>query len=418
MPNSNHKELIVRKSNQLIEARYKLNLSEQRLICLLASEISPDDKDFKQYQISVADFAKMFGLETDKSIYEKVQKAAKELVGKRLDLSRDGEEIYTTWLSYVQYISGSGVIHLEFHSSLKPYLLQLKKHFTQYHFNYIIDFTSQYSIRFYELFKMDAFKAKNGRFNRFFEIDELRLILGLAKSDYLLFADFKKRVIDSSVQEINEKTDLHIEDVKYGKTGRKMTNVTFTVIVLSKEQALKKQDSEESPDKTTNGNHPIIDALIGLGFSTEVAKTYKNKHGVKKIERNIAYTMAKQQEGAVKDMPAYLNKAIEADFGSAWDIKHTQEAEKNRQREIKAQAQQAAEKKAKRDINEHYQKAFIAYQGLSKAQQESLKNEFIATTDTLIFGEIKKAQKKGKELWASPFIAANFKKFLIEQKSF
>lgn len=62
MPNSDNKQLVIRKSNELISARYKLRLSEQRLICLLASEISPDDKDFKQYQITVADFAKMFGL--------------------------------------------------------------------------------------------------------------------------------------------------------------------------------------------------------------------------------------------------------------------------------------------------------------------------------------------------------------------
>lgn len=419
MPNSDNKRLVIRKSNELISARYKLRLSEQRLICLLASEISPDDKDFKQYQITVADFAKMFGLETDKSIYEKVEQAAESLLSQVIRLQDSEIQELTTWLSYVKYAKGSGVIHLEFHSSLKPYLLQLKKHFTQYHLNYVIDFTSQYSIRFYELLKMDAFKAKNGRFEQYFEIENLRLILGLEQTDYQDFKDFRKRTIEPAVQEINEKTDLHIEEVKYGKTGRKITNVTFTVIVLSKDDALKKQDQAEQRETTASGNHPIIDTLIELGFSAEIAKTYKNKHGVKKIERNIAYTLAKKQEGVVKDVPAYLNKAIEADLGGAWDTKRTKDTEKNRQLNVKTQAKQAAEEKARQEINAVYKKAFAVFQSLSEAQQESLKNEFLETTDFLTTAtEARKALNKGKNMLTSPFIAASFKKFLVEQKGF
>jgi plasmid replication initiation protein len=231
MSNSDNKQIIIRKSNELIEARYKLSVAEQRLIFLLASQISLDDKDFKSYQVRVSDFVRMFSLESCNAMYKEVQKAAKELVCKRLDLSKDGKEIYTTWLSYVEYVNGSGVINLEFHSSLKPYLLQLQSHFTQYNLNHVINFTSQYSIRFYELLKMEAFKAKNGQFSRFFEMDDLRLILWLEKNEYPLFADFRKWVIEPAVKEINEKTDLNIEKVQYGKTGRKITNVTFTVVI-------------------------------------------------------------------------------------------------------------------------------------------------------------------------------------------
>jgi len=415
-----NKQLVIRKSNALIEARYKLSLAEQRLICLVASEISPDDRDFKEYQITVADFAKMFNLESSNSLYEKVQNAANALVGKTVQLSTDETISETTaWLSYVKYAKNSGIIHLEFHKSLKPYLLQLKKHFTQYHLNFIVDFSGQYSIRFYELFKMDAFKEKNGQFEMYFEIARLRLILGLSENDYPFFANFKDRVIKPAIQEINEKTDLHIKNVRYGKTGRKTTNVTFTIVVLSKEEVPKLQAQVEQAEKTVSANHPIIDHLIELGFSAEVAKTYKNKHGVKKIERNIAYTLAKKQEGVVKDVPAYLNKAIEADLGGAWDTKRTKDTEKNRQLNVKTQAKQAAEEKARQEINTVYKKAFAVFQSLSEAQQESLKNEFLETTDFLTAAtEARKALNKGKNMLTSPFIAASFKKFLVEQKGF
>jgi hypothetical protein len=75
------------------------------------------------------------------------------------------------------------------------------------------------------------------------------------------------------------KTDLNIIEVKYGKTGRKVTSITFVVMIRSviPTQALEKPD-----------NHPVIDSLIALGFSLEVAKAAKTKHGIKRLERNIA----------------------------------------------------------------------------------------------------------------------------------
>jgi plasmid replication initiation protein len=233
--NSDNQQLIIRKSNELIESRYKLNLYEHRLILFLACNISPNDKDFKNYEIRISDFIKLFELETDKSAYEKVEHAATNLLSQIVRLQDTETKEMTTWLSYVKYVEGSGVIQLEFHRSLKPYLLQLKERFTQYNFRYVIYFTSQYSIRFYELFKMEAFKAKNGYFEKMFIISELRLILGLASTDYPLFGNLKDRVINPAIKEINEKTDLKVKEVKYGKTGRKITSVTFTVAILSKE---------------------------------------------------------------------------------------------------------------------------------------------------------------------------------------
>lgn len=178
------KSPVVRKRNELIEARYRLTLGEQRLILLLVSQISPDDVDFKDYQIRVADFVQMFELGSDKSVYEKVEQAAQSLVGKKLELSTGNRKKFATWLSYVEYVEGSGVVEMRFDKSLKPYLLQLKAHFTQYQLKRVVHFKSQYSIRLYEFLKTEEFKAKNGYFKRTFELEELRERLGLSKDEY------------------------------------------------------------------------------------------------------------------------------------------------------------------------------------------------------------------------------------------
>lgn len=418
----NDKQKIICKSNELIEARYSLTLGEQRLILLLASEISPKDDDFKSYEIRVSDFAKMFGLEASNSLYEKVQNAADSLVGKTLQLSSDVKISRTTaWLSYVEYIRGSGLIKLEFHNSLKPYLLQLKSHFTQFVFNYVIDFKSQYSMRLYELLKMDSFKIKNGQFEKTFEVSELRLILGIAKKDYPLFANFKQKAINPAISEISDKTDLSINDVRYGKTGRKVTNITFVVGVRSKNETNLRQANlriEDIRPEKESENHPVIDSLVSLGFSLEIAKRYKNKHGIKKIERNIAYTLAKKQAGLVKDVPSYLNMAIEHDYGGVWDIKHKKEVEAQKQKDGLEQEKIMKQEKIKQDNKEKYQKAFEMFQSLLDDQQESIKNEFFEQTNSFIVGHVREMQKKGKDIFASPLILPSFKKFLIEEKGF
>ena len=141
-----------------------------------------------------------------------------------------------------------------------------------------------------------------------------------------------------------DKTDLYINEVKYGKTGRKITNITFVVAIRSEDETKQQQADlriqNKKPEKQSE-NHPVIDSLISLGFSLETAKKYKNKHGVKKIERNIAYTLAKKQEGKVKDIPAYLNMAIEQDYASAWDMEN-QKKEQTKQEKVRLEKERLA----------------------------------------------------------------------------
>lgn len=335
----------VRKSNQLIEARYRLTLGEQRLILHLCSLIHSSDKDFKSYEIRVKDFAKMFALEKRNNIYKAVENAAKELAGKRLDISRDGKEIYVSWLSYVEYVEGSGIVKVEFHRSLKPYLLQLQEYgnFTKYQVNHVVSFKSQYSIRLYELLKQKAFTAEKRKFSRCFEIESFRSILGIAVNEYEVFSNLRRKVIEPAIEEVSEYTDLEITDVHYGKTGRKVTDITFDVEIRQADeiQALQLEMEEEPPKEQP---HPLVERLISLGFAVEIAQRYKTKYGTKRIERNIAYTLAKQQEGAVKDIPAYLNMAIKEDMGGGWEVAKTKAVEeKTQQQTVSNQREKQAE---------------------------------------------------------------------------
>lgn len=322
---------VIRKSNELIEARYRLNIWEQRLILTLLTQVSSMDEDFKRYKINIAELARMWHLaEGYTAFYEEVQNAADSLVGKTIQLSDDPSTSETvSWLAYVKYKRGSGVIEMEFHNSLKPYMLQLQRHFTQYQLGHVINFRNQYTIRIYELLKMEVFKHPSGSFTKIFSYDELRSLLAIGKKEYALFADFKKRIIVPSVKEISDHSDIFIADVQYGKTSRKITDIVFVI-------KIKKQELVNDSSVVVNVTNSL-EKLIDLGFSSETAIKYKNRYGIERIERNIAYALAKQQAGLVKDFPSYLNMAITDDLGSAWEAEQAKQADEQAQRKVTAQ---------------------------------------------------------------------------------
>jgi plasmid replication initiation protein len=398
---------VIRKSNELIEARYKLSIAEQRLIILILSQISPNDEDFKDYEIHVSDFAQMFGLDLVSSLYEQVANAAESLIGQKIYLRKGNNVQVMAWLSYICYEVGEGTVSMRFDMALKPYLLQLKSHFTQYDLNSIVSFKSQYTIRLYELLKMDAYKVRNGQFEKTFIIDELRLLFGLEKNDYPLFADLKRRAIDPSISEISTKTDLNILNVEYSKTGRKVTSVRFVVHPVTITKSIEKEKRDN--------HHPVIHSLTSLGFSPEVAKAAKAKHGIKRLERNIAYALMKEKAGNVKDLPAYLKSAISEDWGAAWEVEQAKKATIEKQKTAVKQEIKATAEKATQDKKARYQQSFNEFLLLPEIQKEELKQAFFETADLTVTAKIKEAQRKGIDIFTSPLVSCPFKVFLFDR---
>jgi plasmid replication initiation protein len=146
------KNNIVRKSNSLVEASYKLSVNQQKIVLLLASSIKPGDENFQPYQINIKEFAKLLGLK-NKNFYGEIDALTSDLRNRELVLSSKQSLLRISWLSSVEYFKGTGVIELCFDPKMKPYLLQLKERFTTYRLKEVIQLKSSFSIRIYELLK-------------------------------------------------------------------------------------------------------------------------------------------------------------------------------------------------------------------------------------------------------------------------
>ncbi|MBD8016836.1 replication initiation protein [Microbacterium sp. APC 3898] len=219
--NENH---VVTQSNRLIEARHMKPLSarEQKIILTMVSMIQPNDIDFKEYSISIKEFSEMLGLKGHAK-YEEIKEVALHLQAKTIFIPDEDGFITTNWVASQRYKEGEGIIKLSFSPYLKPYLLQLKTQFTSYKLSNILSLGSGYSIRLYELMK----KWQHlGEWE--YPVDELKLKFGIEEGTYSRYTHFKNRVLKRAIEEVNEKTDLHIKFTEI-KKGRKVEKIGFTI---------------------------------------------------------------------------------------------------------------------------------------------------------------------------------------------
>ncbi|MBL7815700.1 MAG: replication initiation protein, partial [Saprospiraceae bacterium] len=73
---------LVRKANELVEARYKFDIWETRVFAKMLTMLKPDDKDFQLYHIHVGELLKDFNLKDAGDNYLAVKQATKKLLSR------------------------------------------------------------------------------------------------------------------------------------------------------------------------------------------------------------------------------------------------------------------------------------------------------------------------------------------------
>jgi plasmid replication initiation protein/transcriptional regulator of met regulon len=224
---------LIRKSNNLIEAKYNFDVWEMRLFLMLISQIRRDDQDFGTYRIYYRDVAKTFGLNLKRG-YAEIRESAKSLLDKKfyVDTVQDGfqrQDIYHIIRKINVLKEGqdgkAGVenqeyIDVKIEDEMKPLLLQLQKSFTTYDFANITNL-GLYAIRVYELLKQYESIG-----HRTLAFDEMKKMFEL-EDKYPLFSNFFAKVINPSVKEINKYTDLYVTKIEQIKEGKRIVAIRF-----------------------------------------------------------------------------------------------------------------------------------------------------------------------------------------------
>ncbi len=212
---------IVRKNNQLINARYSFSVTESRLILKVLTLINKDDEEFKTFTVNIKDFVNITKHKGQKE-YDRVKNIVDTLCKRTIHIPMEDGFLHTSWLSSARYFNPQGTVEISIDEKLKPYLLQLKSCFTRYELENVLALKNTYSFRIFELLKQYQSVGK-----REIDLEKLKTILQVEKK-YKLYNDFRRYVLLRSQKDLKKNTDIFFEFTPV-KQGRKVTKIIFTI---------------------------------------------------------------------------------------------------------------------------------------------------------------------------------------------
>lgn len=291
--------------NSLIRASYKLTTNEMRLILVALAQIPKDEPvDPKTaYYVTKEDFVKL-GVKPN-NVAREIRDACGDLLSRVVFIDTPIGELGVHWVHSIMHFKSEALEKLKkdyptakndeefinklrmhnlldslpliaksddniiarivFHEDIIPYISQLKKQFTKLNLAEIFGFGSFYSFRFYLM--MMQFQG-TGYFR--ISISDLRKIFHI-QDKYEATKDLKVRVIDTAIDEINEKSPY---DVKYDliKKGR-----TYTHLELRFKEKKAEKEQLKCPKTMDMFEESSIDTFLKLSdaqldtFSSKLA---------------------------------------------------------------------------------------------------------------------------------------------------
>lgn len=203
---------LVVKDNALIEASHRLGEVEQRLVLLAilkARNVGDTVEQLKDKMLTIHadDYITNFG-GTRQGAYKALKQAVMGLYRAEWGykyLTDKGEQRvrYERFTQSADYGEGEGTVKFMFSTAIIPMLVELERRFTSYEIGQVAQLSSQYAMRLYEFF-MRHLDKKTGAGWLDISLDDLRFRFGLLPNEYKTMSNFKSRVLDYAIKELNK----------------------------------------------------------------------------------------------------------------------------------------------------------------------------------------------------------------------
>ncbi|MEO3696256.1 RepB family plasmid replication initiator protein [Lactococcus lactis] len=288
-----------------------------------------------------------------KEAVEKMQKQAFFKIKEKKEHGFEFENIVP--IPYVKWTDYNDEVLIRFSPEIIPYLVNLKKNFTQHALSDIAELNSKYSIILYRWLSMnynqyEHYSVKGGRRadqvesyrNPSISVKELRIMTDTI-NEYKDMNNFTKKVLNKPLEEMNAHTSFNVTYEKV-KKGRSIDSIVFHIekkpvarndfykleeqdpIYLqdkaNKEQAeellagkaLKSKYTKLLLDNMLLSPYEMTDTSLMAGLQAHVYPLYdelKALRGLNGVKDHLSYVSSKQEAYSKRNVAKYLKKAIE-----------------------------------------------------------------------------------------------------------
>ncbi len=334
---NDRRELAVYQANPLIQARKHYGIIEHRLFRLAIADLRPKlknsmyyDEEFRPFHMTAKELLDQFQGEEGgerHSLYERIFEAHKNMMGSYVQIGTAKDHTLFPVFDMIKFNVKEG-LSIQFHRSMKKFLLDLEHGgYTKSLLRLAFSLSSTYALILLELMLQYQGRQKNGRIERDLDMEELRFSMDVPENAYDgRMNNFRKRVVDAAIREINEKTDYRMEP-KYGLLRGKYNRVTGFHFVLHLPEA---KEQEKEPPAPADGMEERL-KKYGIHWSTA-----RRLSKMPNVEGCLQIALENIQKGKAKNPAAYIRAAIEQDWQSQREaVKRAMEEEERERKDKK-----------------------------------------------------------------------------------
>lgn len=336
---------ILKRDNVLIKAVYNATALETKIF--LRALYDAQQTSRFEFNYSTKEIAEIIGNSVDEHIYAALHKATNNMVSNTIYIW-DGRKKSSEAFAIVPYCSyDGGVFSIQLNQKLTPYLIDIDPPYTAVDINKLKKLSRKYltdknfSMRLYDILNTKIYLFEKDEslmsIEEYFSLEELKLRTGLvvavnedlgkvidkygftapalaaAGDPYPVWYDFKRRILEPAIKEINQNMDMRLRYIpkRVGSSGR---TVGITFIIDRPERTDRGVADEAAPkDEGVQALKEIIHEEI----SDEAAESILKAAGgdIEKVRAAYGLKEEREQAGLVtKDPVAWMISAIRGNY--------------------------------------------------------------------------------------------------------
>jgi len=305
----NQRTLELKKHVAVIHSNSKISLLQRKISNALLFHAYDDLLIKDEHEIQISTLTKL--IDYDSHDHKKIKQALMDLLATVVEWNivdgdkLDKEKVWNA-SSIIADASIDGSLCTYSYSGKMRKLLYHPSVYGRLNMQIQAKFQSSYGLALYE----NCNRYQDIGQTPWFELDKFRKLMGVDEDKYKIFRDFKTRVIDKSVEEVNKYSTLFVES-KFKKQNRQVVAIQFSIknrVVIDAASVTSELNSESLLS--------VLKGVYGLSQKqlTEVVSNYEEnyiKEKIKIIELSPSY-----QSGKIKNLGKYLLCALADDYQS------------------------------------------------------------------------------------------------------
>lgn len=325
-------EMVIRKSNDLISAKYKSSLLENQIMAIAMTRIEIDGKNDKSpvcARLYPKEITRLIG--RTNNIYRELKTVSKTMLGHSM-IIEDGKGNFEAFAVITNADYVDGVFIVTFNEAIRPHILGLQKNYTTLKLSTLTGFEKNTSFRIYELLQKEMYKSRpninGGLVSVVYGINEFRFMIGLANAeekgvqkvlaktsgeidwDYLYenvaiekiyseWRDLRRRIILPAQDELVKRSNIRFEFEGIRCGGNKIRKIKFNIYPNEPDEAIQRDIAERAriiEDTSIDYHQFELPEILYQDFFSE----YLNHNGLSSSDLNLFLSKADNDIDKIK----------------------------------------------------------------------------------------------------------------------